>query len=111
MSSILLEPKDADLVEFGLSSLSPRWTSAVLIELAGGTRRTTHLMRALPGLSAKTLTERLRKLQKLGLITRKTFKEVPPRVEYTLTEAGEEVVTLLAKIKQVCPNWADQGDN
>jgi DNA-binding HxlR family transcriptional regulator len=66
-------------------------------------------MRSLPGLSAKTLTERLRKLQKLGLVTRETFREVPPRVEYTLTTEGEEVVTLLGKIKEVCPKWADLG--
>ncbi len=107
MTGTTLKPQDAKLVESGLNSLSPRWTTAILIQLSGGTRRTTHLMRSLPGLSAKTLTERLRKLQKLGLVTRETFREVPPRVEYTLTAEGEEVVVLLAQIKEVCPKWAD----
>lgn len=110
MTGTTLKPQDAQLVESGLNSLSPRWTTAILIQLSGGTRRTTHLMRSLPGLSAKTLTERLRKLQKLGLVTRETFREVPPRVEYTLTAEGEEVVELLCKIKEVCPKWVDLND-
>lgn len=96
---------DSDIIEHGLNVLSPRWTTAVLIELSKGKRRTTHLLRALPGLSAKTLTERLRKLQELGIISRQTFNEVPPRVEYTLTERGNAVLKLLVAVKQMREIW------
>lgn len=100
-----LTASDSDVIEYGLNVLSPRWTTAVLIELSRGSIRTTHLLRALPGLSAKTLTERLRRLQELGMITRQTFNEVPPRVEYTLTDSGKRVLSLLEEVRKYGKQW------
>ncbi len=94
-----LDKDDAKLIDFGLSVLSPRWTSEILIDLATGPKRTTQLLRDLKGVSAKTLCQRLRKLTELGLVSRQTFAEVPPRVEYSLTTSGKELTTILNALK------------
>lgn len=100
-----LSHQDNRMIEFGLAILSPRWTSLVLIELSGGRKRTTQLLRNLPGLSAKTLCERLRKLQELGLVTRTTYPEVPPRVEYELTDSGREILDVLKVLRRLGGHW------
>lgn len=92
---------DDRAIESVLDLLSPRWTTPVLVELSHGRRRTTELLRALPGLSAKTLSERLRKLQEAGLILRIVYAEVPPRVEYELTEHGFEVIGVLGVLNRL----------
>jgi len=92
---------DAILIDFGLSVLSPRWTTEILINLADGPRRTTQLLRDLKGVSAKTLCQRLRRLSELNIVTRKTFAEVPPRVEYDLTPEGHALAGLLHQIKDL----------
>ena len=92
---------DARLIDFGLSVLSPRWTSEILIDLATGPKRTTQLLKDLKGVSAKTLCQRLRKLTELGLVSRATFAEVPPRVEYSLTDSGKELTGILYDLKKL----------
>jgi DNA-binding HxlR family transcriptional regulator len=96
-----LTRNDAVLIDFGLSVLSPRWTTEILINLAAGPRRTTQLLRDLKGVSAKTLCQRLRRLSELNIVTRKTFAEVPPRVEYNLTAEGHALAGLLHQIKDL----------
>ncbi|WP_281004629.1 winged helix-turn-helix transcriptional regulator [Nocardia testacea] len=69
--------------------MSGKWKSLVLWELhAHGTRRFAELRHALPGASEKMLTLHLRQLEEDGLIHREVYAEVPPKVEYSLTEAG-----------------------
>lgn len=96
-----LSKSDAKLIDFGLSVLSPRWTSEILIDLASGPKRTTQLLRNLEGVSAKTLCQRLRKLSELSLVRRETFAEVPPRVEYSLTRSGKELSSILFALKSL----------
>jgi DNA-binding HxlR family transcriptional regulator len=96
-----LTREDAVLIDFGLSVLSPRWTTEILINLADGPRRTTQLLRDLKGVSAKTLCQRLRRLSELNIVTRKTFAEVPPRVEYNLTAEGHALAGLLHQIREL----------
>jgi len=98
---VTLTRDDAADIDFGLSVLSPRWTTEILINLANGPRRTTQLLRDLKGVSAKTLCQRLRRLSELNIVTRKTFAEVPPRVEYDLTEEGHSLAGLLSQIKDL----------
>ena len=72
---------------------------AVLYRLSEGTQRPSDLTRRLPGISKKMLTQTLRNLERLGLVRRKVFPVVPPRVEYSLTALGErftEPIELLA---------------
>ena len=75
-------------VERTLEVIGAKWTTLVLRELLGGTKRFGELKSALAGISPKTLSDRLRTLEAQGIVTRAVFPEVPPRVEYTLTERG-----------------------
>lgn len=72
-------------VEVTLSLISSRWVVLILRELIYGTRRFGQFSKALGGVSTKVLTQNLRTMEENGLLTRETFAEVPPRVEYTLT--------------------------
>lgn len=101
----MLKKTDHSYIESALDLLSPRWTTAVLIELFSGRKRTAELMRALPGLSAKTLSERLKHLQELKLVSRTVYAEVPPRVEYALTEEGEGLYEALSVLKSLGLRW------
>lgn len=75
-------------VERALAVIDGKWTTLVLRDLLGGTRRFGELRANLTGISPKTLTDRLRDLERHGVLTRKVHPEIPPRVEYTLTEKG-----------------------
>lgn len=72
--------------------LNGKWTSMVLYALSHGPIRTGQLERALPGISKKMLTQTLRDVENSGLVRRKVFNVVPPKVEYSLTELGETFV-------------------
>lgn len=95
----LITRADDRLIGFALNVLGPRWTSSVLVELFSGKKRTTELLKALPGLSAKTLSERLRRLQELEFISRTVYPEVPPKVEYALTDKSKELLDTLLVLR------------
>jgi DNA-binding HxlR family transcriptional regulator len=79
-----------------------------LRELFGGTRRTHELLAALPGISTKTLTQDLRKLESQGLVERLVYAEIPPRVEYSLTAKGRQIKPVMVALHQVGSQWLDQ---
>lgn len=78
--------------------LDGKWTMLVIRDLLGGTRRFSQLRTSLAGISPKTLTDRLRVLEAHGLITRSIYAEVPPRVEYALTDRGRGLQPVLAAL-------------
>ena len=82
-------------VEVTLSLISSRWVVLILRELIYGTRRFGQIRKALGGVSTKVLTQNLRTMEENGLLTRETFAEVPPRVEYTLTALGQSLRPVL----------------
>lgn len=88
-------------IEFVLQLLSSKWSVLLLAELLQGSRRTHELLEALPGISTKTLTARLRALEKHGLLKRHVYAEVPPHVEYSLTEKGRSLEPVMMELKQV----------
>lgn len=88
-------------VEHALHAITGKWKPRILWELLEGTRRFAELQRAIPEVSAKVLTEQLRELEGDGLLVREVFAEVPPRVEYTLTEPGQ---ALRATVDAMC-DW------
>ncbi|MGP4022809.1 winged helix-turn-helix transcriptional regulator [Actinomadura sp. 3N407] len=76
-------------IDAALDVVSGKWKGLVLWELhTHGTRRFAELRRALPGVSEKMLTQHLRQMEGDGLVHRKVYPEVPPKVEYSLTESG-----------------------
>lgn len=78
-----------------------KWSLRVLRLVSEGVRRPGAMQRQVPGLTAKVLNERLRKLLRFEIIEREVFAEVPPRVEYRLTRFGTRFVSLLEKIEEL----------
>ncbi|MEJ1931331.1 helix-turn-helix domain-containing protein [Nostoc sp. NIES-2111] len=79
--------------------VADRWTLMAIDALEAGSLRFSQLQRALAGVSQKMLTQTLRQMERDGLVARKVYAEVPPRVEYTLTELGQTLG------EAVCPLW------
>ena len=75
-------------IEVGLNILSGKWKLKILWHLSKGTIRFNELQRLLGGITTKTLTGQLRELEEQGIVVRKVFPEVPPKVEYSLSEIG-----------------------
>src|SRR5256884_3003768 len=85
--------------------ISGKWTLLIIRDLASGVKRFNQLERSLHGISPKTLSERLRSLEEEGIISRQTFAEVPPRVEYTLTEKGLDLVHVIESMRSYGKRW------
>ena len=75
-------------VETTLMLINDRWKVVIIRDLLGGTKRFGELKKSVENISQKVLTANLRSMEESGLLTRKVFPEVPPHVEYTLTETG-----------------------
>jgi DNA-binding HxlR family transcriptional regulator len=88
--------------------LDSKWSILILRELFGGDRRTCELLAALPGISTKTLTQRLRELEAYGLVDRRIYGEIPPRVEYSLTPKGYQIKPVMVALYEVGTQWLDQ---
>lgn len=90
---------DCDLfcpVRKTMEVIQGKWTLLILRDLMGGSRRFGELRRSLAGVSPRTLSARLRELEAEGILTRKIYAEVPPRVEYRLTEKGAGLKAVIA---------------
>ena len=97
-------------IQFTLDIIGSKWALLILRELFTGNRRTHEFLEALPGISTKTLTIRLRELEAYGLVSRHVFPEIPPRVEYSLTEKGRELQPVMASLYQVGQRWLQRDD-
>jgi DNA-binding HxlR family transcriptional regulator len=82
-----------------------KWTLLVVRDLAEGSARFCELERSLEGISPRTLSLRLRALEEEGIVARHTYPEVPPRVEYALTEKGEALVPLIEDMRRYGTRW------
>ena len=89
--------------------ISGKWTLLILRDLSNGINRCSALERSLSGISPKTLSERLKGLEKAGVITRKSYPEVPPRVEYTLTPMGLDLIPLIEHMRDYGAKWLGDG--
>ena len=82
-----------------------KWTLLVIRDLAEGRSRFCELERSLHGISPRTLSLRLRALEEEGVVERQTFPEVPPRVEYALTDKGRALVPLIEDMRAYGLEW------
>ena len=79
----------------------------IIRDLAEGRSRFCELERSLEGISPRTLSLRLRALEEEGILRRETFPEVPPRVEYALTEKGEALVPIVEAMREYGTTWLE----
>ena len=91
-------------VETTLTLISDKWKVLILRDLLSGTKRFSELKRSINGVSQKVLTAQLRQMEDSGLLTRTVYPEVPPRVEYTLTELGSSLRPVLEALR----DWGEE---
>ncbi|MBI5418059.1 helix-turn-helix transcriptional regulator [Candidatus Poribacteria bacterium] len=87
-------------VERTLFLISNKWKVLILRDLIDGTKRFGELSRSVTGVSQKMLTQQLRQMEKDGIVKRKVYPEVPPRVEYSLTKIGKSLEPILNSMKK-----------
>lgn len=92
-------------VETTLMLISDRWKVLIIRDLLDGTKRFGELKRSVGNISQKVLTANLRAMEESGLLTRKVYPEVPPRVEYMLTETGYSLKPILDAMKEWGTNY------
>ena len=86
-------------IEATLSLISDKWKILILRDLLTGTKRFGELKKSIGSISQKVLTSNLRAMEDDGLVVRQVYAEVPPRVEYTLTERGESLRPVIDAIR------------
>ena len=91
-------------VETTLMLLSHRWKILIIRDLLDGTKRFGELKKSIGSISQKVLTANLRSMEESGLLTRKVYPEVPPHVEYTLTDTGYSLKPILDAMLE----WGNQ---
>ncbi|MDE6111313.1 MAG: helix-turn-helix transcriptional regulator [Eubacterium sp.] len=105
----MIESKEKELpacpVETTLSLIGNKWKVLILRDLIPGTKRFGELKKSLGTVSQKVLTAQLRDMESDGLVTRTVYPEVPPRVEYTLTDLGMSLQPILDSMWQWGENY------
>jgi DNA-binding HxlR family transcriptional regulator len=92
-------------VELAAKIVGDKWTLLIIRDLAGGCMRFGALQKSVTGISPRTLSDRLSSLEGVGLITREAFAEIPPRVEYRLTDKGRGLIPVLEAIREYGETW------
>ena len=83
-----------------LQLIGGRWKTIILYTLTTGTKRFGEIAVRIPGISRKVLTEQLKELEADGLILREQYKEIPPRVEYSLTDLGKSLSSVIRELEK-----------
>ena len=89
-----------------LDLVGDKWTLLIVRDLAAGPRRFVELQRVLPGISTEQLRSRLNRMVADGMLTRKRYREVPPRVDYELTPRAQDLMPVLAELALWGYHWA-----
>ena len=94
-------PETDSQILAAVSIIEGRWKTAVLCKLASkGEMRFTQLMKEIEGISPRMLTKQLKEMEKDGLIARKAYAEIPPRVQYSLTPKGTALIPILSRMAE-----------
>lgn len=84
--------------------IGSKWTALILRDLAQGPKRFSELEKSVGGVNPRTLSQRLDDLEKHRIVTKETYAEVPPRIEYTLTPKGQDLIPVLRAMSA----WGDK---
>lgn len=98
-----LEPKSGCIAS-AMEIIGSKWTALILRDLAAGPKRFSELEKSVGAINPRTLSQRLDELERHDIVTKTSYAEVPPRIEYTLTEKGEDLVPVLKAMS----NWGDK---
>ncbi|HZS93533.1 MAG TPA: helix-turn-helix domain-containing protein [Chloroflexota bacterium] len=110
MTRLKVKPESVCPVANAARLLGDRWTLVILRDLAGGPMRFSELEESSGGISPRTLADRLREMEERGLITRESFREIPPRVEYTLTEKGRDTLPVIEALRSFGRRWLPESE-
>lgn len=91
-------------LEAALNVIGNKWKGAILYHLLSGTRRFNELKRLIPNITQRMLTLQLRELEKHEIIIRKIYPQIPPKVEYSLTDSGKSLKPILLSLRE----WGKQ---
>lgn len=91
--------QDCCPIEVALNVIGKKWTVLIIRELFNGKKRFSEIAATLP-ISSKLLTDRLKELEEHGIISRTLYPEIPPRVEYKLTESGQTLSSVLDALRE-----------
>jgi DNA-binding HxlR family transcriptional regulator len=90
--------------------IGAKWTALLVHDLSEGARRFSELEHSCAGISPRTLAERLRALEREGIVVRRSYAERPPRVEYELTEKGEALLPIIDEMRRFGHEWLVEGE-
>lgn len=102
-TGLTLEPR-IGCIAAALQIVGQKWTALIIRDLYGGPKRFGELEKSVGGINPRTLSQRLDALEQYGIITKKTYAEVPPRTVYTLAEKGRDLVPILEQMAA----WGDK---
>jgi DNA-binding HxlR family transcriptional regulator len=97
-------------MEAALSVISGKWKMKILNQLRDGAKRYSEINRSIPGMTQKMLSQQLKELEEDGIVNRKVYPEVPPKVEYSFTELGAELMGVF-KALEIWGNHFMTGSN
>lgn len=86
-------------VSYCMSKIGGKWKPIILFLISKGANRFGMLQRGIEGISKQMLTKQLREMEADGILTRKIFPEIPPRVEYSITDLGVSLMTIIGQMK------------
>ncbi|TAH34062.1 transcriptional regulator [Candidatus Saccharibacteria bacterium] len=92
-----LEPK-IGCIASAMEIIGNKWTALILRDLCSGPKRFGELEKSVGSINPRTLSQRLDDLEQHGIVTKRSYAEVPPRIEYTLTQKGEDLVPVLKQM-------------
>lgn len=96
-STAPLEPKSG-CISCAMEIIGNKWTALILRDLFPGPKRFGELEKSVGSISPRTLSQRLDGLERCGIVTKKSYAEVPPRIEYALTAKGEDLLPILRQM-------------
>jgi DNA-binding HxlR family transcriptional regulator len=91
--------------ESATEMLGKKWTGLIIRVMLGGPKRFKEIKEQIPDMSDKMLTDRLKELESLGILTRTVYPEMPVRIEYELTEKGRNLEEVIESIQHWGDNW------
>lgn len=106
-TTLQIEPK-IGCIASAMEIIGSKWTALILRDLSGGPKRFSELEKSVGTINPRTLSQRLDDLEKHAIVTKKSFAEVPPRIEYALTRKGEDLVPVLKQMATWGEKYYDQ---